>query len=222
MYIWQGGVKIDSFLVTNELRFEFRLPVPEVCGGVTTVYHEGKAYNTVAIGAQCWLRENINAGTRINGSQNMSNNGILEKYCYLDNEANCDIYGGLYQWNEAMRYTLTPGAQGICPLGWHIPTETEYRTLAATVINNGNDLKSIGQGIGNGQGTNASGFSALLAGYRFVDGSYNTLGEFAYFGSSSEHNSGAGKVMYLVHNASGIVHSDLAKTYGLSIRCLKN
>ena len=47
----------------------------------------------------------------------MTNNGIIEKYCYDNNPANCAIYGGLYQWNEMMQYTTQQGAQGICPNG---------------------------------------------------------------------------------------------------------
>lgn len=201
---------------------EFRIPVPDVCHGVTTVYHEGRIYNTVVIGNQCWFKENINAGTRISGILNMADNNILEKYCYLDNEANCDLYGGLYQWNEAMRYTLTPGTQGICPLGWHIPTEAEYQSLAAAVNNDGNSLKSIGQGAGNGQGTNTSGFSALLAGYRYTDGGYNTAGDLAYFWSSSEQNSATAKELHLLNTSSGIIFGNLSKVYGLSVRCIKN
>ncbi len=50
----------------------------------------------------------------IPGANNMTNNGIIEKYCYDNNEANCDIYGGLYQWNEMMQYVTTEGVQGIC------------------------------------------------------------------------------------------------------------
>jgi len=84
---------------------------------------DGKTYNTVLIGTQCWMRENLNIGTRIDGSQNQTDNGTIEKYCYDDLESNCDIYGGLYQWDEAMQYVTTQGVQGICPAGWHLPTD---------------------------------------------------------------------------------------------------
>ncbi len=56
-------------------------------------------------------------------------NGIIEKYCYDDNTSNCDTYGGLYQWEEMMQYVTTPGAQGICPDGWHLPTDEEFKTM---------------------------------------------------------------------------------------------
>ena len=90
-----------------------------------TVQYEGKTYNTVLIGNQCWLKENLDVGTRINLNQSPTNNGIIEKYCYNDNPTNCDTYGGLYKWDEAMQYTTTEGAIGICPSGWHIPSDDD-------------------------------------------------------------------------------------------------
>jgi hypothetical protein len=79
--------------------------------------HDGHKYPTVQIGIQTWMAENLNVGTLINDTTSANNNGILEKYCYEDNESNCDVYGGLYQWNELMNYDTTPGIQGICPPG---------------------------------------------------------------------------------------------------------
>ena len=75
------------------------------------------------------MAENLNVGTRINGSGSQTNNSTIEKYCYDDNEANCTTYGGLYQWDESMQYSTMPGVQGICPTGWHLPTDAEWTTL---------------------------------------------------------------------------------------------
>src|ERR1035437_2147476 len=136
------------------------------CPGVQTVDYGGKTYNTVQIGSQCWLKENLDVGTMINSAtaaDSMRNNGIIEKYCFNDDPNNCTTYGGLYQWNEAMQYVTTPGSKGICPTGWHIPTSAEDSTLITTVSNDGNALKAVGQ---DSTSTNTSGFSALLAGYR--------------------------------------------------------
>ncbi len=58
-----------------------------------------------------------------------TNDGVIEKYCYDDNPANCDEYGGLYNWNEMMMYE--PGGKGICPDGWHIPSDYEWENLCA-------------------------------------------------------------------------------------------
>ena len=64
-----------------------------------------------------------------------------------------------------MQYVNTEGAQGICPEGWHVPTETDLNILNGVVGEDGNTLKAIWQGSGGGAGTNTTGFSALLAGY---------------------------------------------------------
>ena len=170
----------------------------------TTVTYEGKTYNTVLIGTQCWLKENLNVGTRISGIQNPSNNVTIEKYCYNNLESNCDTYGGLYQWNEAMAYSTTPGTQGICPSGWHIPTYAEFQTLGAPLITNGNALKAIGQGTGGGAGTNTSGFSLLIAGYRPSDGNFYNLGNYTYYWSSTEYSTNNPYSMYLDFNTTSI------------------
>jgi hypothetical protein len=77
----------------------------------------GNTYAVVQIGTgkssvQTWMAENLNVGTRIE-NQNSANDGIIEKYCYEDSAYYCDIYGGLYQWNEKMKYDVTPGVHGI-------------------------------------------------------------------------------------------------------------
>ncbi|MBK7175282.1 MAG: hypothetical protein IPH84_19155 [Bacteroidales bacterium] len=100
------------------------------CGQPIIDSRDGKEYNTVLIDSQCWLAENLNIGTRINGSDNQTNNGVIQKYCMNDLESNCSIYGGLYQWDEMMNYTSSSsanpsGRQGICPEGWHIPSLNE-------------------------------------------------------------------------------------------------
>jgi len=192
------------------------------CTGTPTVTYSGKTYNTVQIGNQCWLKENLDVGTMINSMQNATNNGIIEKYCYDDNAANCNTYGGLYQWNEVMQYSTTPGTKGICPTGWHIPTNAELQVLAEAVCNKSNALKSIGQGSGSGQGTNTSGFSALLAGYRYNDGFFYYLGNQADFWSSTEISSNLAYIRHLYSTGSSIALEIDYKGLGFSARCAKD
>jgi uncharacterized protein (TIGR02145 family) len=99
------------------------------CPGMPTVTYEGKTYNTVQIGDQCWFKENLDVGTRVPGNVYHSDNGILEKYCFYDDDEYCEQYGGLYLWNEVMNYTTGEGARGICPEGWHIPSDGEWTQL---------------------------------------------------------------------------------------------
>ncbi len=185
--------------------------------GVATVSYSGKTYNTVQIGNQCWLKENLDVGTRIDGSLNQTNNGgsnEIEKYCYDDDDANCTTYGGLYQWNEAMQYVTTEGTQGICPSGWHIPTLAEFTTLKSEVSDDGNALKA--------GGTNTSGFSALLAGNRNDNGLFGGLEGIAYFWSSTEYDEPSVYNLHLTGNNSSITLSENQKINGFSVRCLKD
>lgn len=192
----------------------------ETCG---TVMYAGKTYNTIVIGDQCWLRQNLDVGTMINGSISQTNNGVIEKYCYDNIPSNCADYGGLYQWDEAMQYTTTPGATGICPNGWHIPTLLEFQILEFTVGSDGNSLKEVGQGFGSGEGTNTSGFSALLAGYLDLDETFNSLGTETYFWSSTIEPPTF--LRYYLHLGGGYSNIGLdyaADQMGFSIRCIKN
>ncbi|MFH1197568.1 MAG: FISUMP domain-containing protein [bacterium] len=192
------------------------------CAGISTVTYYDKIYNTVQIGDQCWLKENLDVGTMINGEDDQTDNGIIEKYCYNNLETNCTTYGGFYQWTEAMQYSTTPGTQGICPPNWHIPTKTEFDILTAVVNNDGNKLKAIGEGSGAGAGTNTSGFTALLAGFRNNFGFFYNLDNYSYFWSSTEYDSNNAYYMYLLNSNSNINLINNIKLFGFNIRCLKN
>jgi uncharacterized protein (TIGR02145 family) len=189
------------------------------CG---TVNYDGKIYNTIIIGTQCWLKENLDVGVMIPGSQNQGNNSVIEKYCYNNDPNNCNIYGGLYQWNETMQYTTTPGVQGICPSGWHLPTLAEFQILSTTVGGDGNALKAIGQGTGGGAGTNTSGFSALLAGIRNQNGTFYNLGLAANFWSSYELPATDAYNLALVGTNSTIYLNYYWQYGALSVRCVKD
>ena len=129
----------------------------EPCPESPTVFYGGKNYNTVKIGTQCWLKENLDI-----------DNVNIEKYCYDNNPIYCQEYGGLYTWDEAMQYNSITEKNDICPIGWHIPTLDEFQVLYDKLDGDGNALKEIGQGEGIAAGTNTSGFSALLTGPSFT------------------------------------------------------
>ena len=194
-----------------------------ICGE-SKVNYGGKTYNTVLIGDQCWLKENLDIGTMITGYP--SNNGVIEKYCYNNVPSNCETYGGLYLWDEAMQYVTTEGAQGICPTGWHMPKEAEYQALINFVNNDGNALKREDQGIDLGQGTNTSGFSALLAGAKgYSGGPYQGLGEWSSFYAGKNGSCGYACVysMGITYNTSTITFGEGAMpSWALSVRCIKD
>jgi uncharacterized protein (TIGR02145 family) len=202
-----------------------------VCGfdcGTDTVTYGGQTYNTVLIGTQCWFKENLNIGTMVTGATTMTNNSIIEKYCYSNTESNCTTYGGLYQWNEAMQYSLDPGVQGICPVGWHIPTDAEQHQLDLYLTDEGNtcnpdrsdsyDCSPAGTRLKPG---GSSGFEGLLAGYRGTGGSFDYLSSYAFFWSSSVSGSFAWR-RFLGSSHTTVRRSARNQTNGLSVRCLKD
>ncbi len=195
------------------------------CPGIPTITYAGKTYNTVQIGNQCWLKENLDVGTMItsnSGDDNQTDNGIIEKYCHDNDEANCTTYGGLYQWNEAMQYVTTEGTQGICPSGWHIPTYAEMQTLESYVNDEAAKLVDESQTTSGYTATNETGFSALFAGYRYYDGSFGLLGYYAGFWSSTEGSSDYARSMYLGSSYSTVNFVNDFELYGFSVRCLKD
>jgi uncharacterized protein (TIGR02145 family) len=185
------------------------------CPGIPNLQYGGQTYNTIAIGDQCWMKENLNIGTMINGNLNQTDNGIIEKYCYNDDTVNCRVYGALYLWNEAMQYDTTEGAKGICPTGWHLPKSVDFINLAANVGNSSNDLKAVGQGTGSGTGINASGFSAILSGNRTYDGKFDNFGLYAEFlGSIND--------IYLDYSNNLINTSPKLNIMGFGVRCIND
>jgi uncharacterized protein (TIGR02145 family) len=207
----------DGIVIFNPAAVLDSCSTPEVA-------FEGGPYPTVKIGNQCWLAKNLNVGTMVPGAGVHQDNSILEKYCYNDDTANCSTYGGYYEWDEAMQYGTSPGSQGICPSGWHIPTQAEYEELSSAVAGDGNALKAAGQGSGGGAGTNTSGFSALLAGARsFSDGSFINFGAYAAFWSSTAAGTTHGWVPLIVATSSSFLTNEIGEQeYGFNVRCLQD
>lgn len=190
--------------------------ISESCIGTETVVYGGKTYNTVQIGYQCWLKQNLDIGTMVSHDSNnddQTNNDTIEKYCYGNDLRKCASNGGLYKWNEAMQYVSTEGTQGICPTGWHIPTLTEYETLKAAVGKDGNALKRVWRGTG----TNTSGFTAVSTGRTGSVGGGFWDSHMAYLWSSTMNN-----YMGLYESGPGIHFSNFMADVGMGVRCIKD
>lgn len=208
---WVKAVGAGSLLLRSQ-------DVP--CPGNPTVEYEGVTYHTVQICEQCWMRENLNVGEWNWGGLPQEDNGLLEKYCFNDELVNCTYYGALYQWGEAMQYATATGSRGICPPGWHIPTYEEFLALEAATGGDANQIKALRQGSGSGAGTNTTGFSALLGGYRHQDGHFSITGYQTYFWTSTAQSTTTTRSLYLFYNYNDYYINDIAKGYGLSIRCV--
>jgi uncharacterized protein (TIGR02145 family) len=211
--------------------FEILEGIP--CLATPIVAFEGQTYNTLQIGNQCWLKENINIGTMINGTYNQTNNNQTEKYCYENDPANCAIYGGLYQWDEMMQYTIQQGTQGICPAGWHLPSNSEWTVLTEFLGGDaiaGGKMKSTGTievGTGlwfapNTSATNESGITALPGGGCTNGGGFNDLGFYAGFWSSTEDATYNGWGWTQGYCFASVSIFTTNKNYSFSVRCIRN
>jgi uncharacterized protein (TIGR02145 family) len=239
--VWEITGSCGSSRDTLVVSFQNALVMNTPCPGVPTVTYAGETYPTVQIGTQCWFAKNLNVGTMINSSATVDsqrNNGILEKYCYNNNPANCATYGGLYQWAEAVQYQngasntaslptpFTGNVRGICPTGWHLPSDAEWSSLGTTLGGSaGGALKST-SGLWlspNTAATNSSGFSALPGGYRITDGRFLFIGVRNFFWSSSESSAANAINHALGHFQSNIDRTNFyAKDSGFSARCIQN
>jgi len=182
------------------------------------------------------MKRNMNVGSRIAGSSDQGTScATIQKYCYADTDANCDTNvqtghtypdGGLYQWNQAMCGSTTPGVQGICPAGWHIATDAEWCTLENYV--DSGDVSCTDTGWrGTDCGTKlkpggTSGFEGNLAGYRFTDGTFNLRGTYGYFWTSSQYSEAASWNRDLGSDDATVGRDSYDKAYGFSVRCLKD
>lgn len=187
-------------------------------------------YSIVQIGAQVWMAQNLNVGTRIDVSSQQTPNGIIEKYCFNNDENNCDVYGGLYQWGEALNWTYFPheeGQQGICPSGWHLPTNAEWETLTNFLGGEavaGGKMKETGVAhwtSPNFRATNSSGFTALAAGIAYT-GNYYWMTFETTFWSSTRFNGTDARVLCIYNDREDVVPRSMWMDLGFSVRCLKD
>ncbi|MCX6271617.1 MAG: hypothetical protein NTU44_10425, partial [Bacteroidetes bacterium] len=199
-----------------------------------SVDYGGKTYHTIKVGSQCWMRENLDIGTMVDsyysGSphSDCSDDGVIEKYCYNNDPANCAIYGGIYDWDEMMTYVNNQATQGICPAGFHIPTNGEWQALVTFLggtLYAGGKMKEPGtthwtsQNIG---ATNESGFTALGTGNRLSEGDFGQLQDYGYFWSSTENTADFAWIHSLYSGDTNVEESYGSKTLGYPVRCIKD
>ena len=217
------------------------------CAGAPTVTdYDGNVYNTIQIGNQCWMKENLKTLHYADGNSitlMTSGNSSSTGYCYRpgNNEDNVASYGYLYNWtalmhNNTSSETNPSCVQGVCPTGWHIPSDAEWDQLLTYVsgqsayLCNGsttNIAKSLSAttGWGTSSGTcyvgnnpstnNATGFSALPAGY--YSGGFDYFGGYAFFWSSTSYYNR--KIMC---NAADVQRSNGSASVAYSVRCLRD
>jgi len=199
---------------------------------------EGNIYKTVVIGTQVWMAENLRTIT-LNNSNNITNvtdagtwvTLTTPAYCWYDNDeaTNKPLYGALYNW-----FTVNTG--NLCPTGWHVPSDNEFKTLEMYLgmtqtqadgyawrgTDQGTQMKNT-TGWTSGNGTNTSGFSALPGGYRYyADGVFYNAGTLSYWWSSVEVSPTNAFYRRLDFDNEGVFREGAVKTAGKYVRCLKN
>ena len=204
---------------------------------------DGNTYNTVSIGAQCWMSENLKTSRYRNGdlipivTDNTAWGNNLQtaqtgKRSWYNNDSTTyeNRYGNLYNWYAVV------DSRGLCPTGWHVSSDDEWKTL--TGINGvgssepGRKLKSTvtnsmqGSGLGwdpGNPGTDNYGFSAFPGGLRSKEGVFNSIRTDAFFWCATQSNTTTAWGRYLSYNNTTVYAHDLGlKEVGASVRCLKD
>jgi uncharacterized protein (TIGR02145 family) len=212
----------------NEVTFTTQASLVQSCQGTPTVTDiDGNVYNTVQIGTQCWTQSNLKVSKYRNGDSiitdldnNQWSSSTTGAYAvYYNILANDSTYGKLYNW-----YVVND-SRGLCPTGWHVPSDVEWNTLGTSV--SGSALRSTTGWYGpNAAGvTNSSGFTALPGGFRRNDGAYYQGGQDGFWWSSTNAGSGTAWCRFLTYDSDG----GLRRTgnghdfrYGFSVRCIKD
>ncbi|MCL1966469.1 MAG: hypothetical protein FWF67_01160 [Fibromonadales bacterium] len=200
-------------------------------GSHNLVTHGGEDYETVAIGKQIWLKRNLNYVPADEGAATNSR-------CYEDKDDNCGKYGRLYDWATAMALpencnkascasqVKTPH-KGICPAGWHIPTNADWEKLLRYADGKAGYLKAADgwndyNGV-SGNGEDKFGFSALPGGTSYPeDGNFYNAGNSGYWWSASELNSTNALRRGMYYDSDSTSYYSYGKTLLLSVRCVRN
>ncbi|MCX6257884.1 MAG: hypothetical protein NTW49_08325 [Bacteroidia bacterium] len=225
----------------NEINFTTLISSNGVpCTGLPTITdYDGNVYNTVLIGTQCWMRENLKTthyadGTSLPDGSNAgdltNNNSAKYWFVYDNNTINKITYGLLYTWTAAMNNApssnnIPSGVQGVCPNGWHLPSDAEWIQLRTFLDGDTSayyKLRESGTSHWNSDNsniTNETGFTLLPGGHRVYLGWYEGLeGESRTWTATQNGSSSAWYqiVIFPMQSLSNI------KSDGYSVRCLKN
>ena len=191
---------------------------------------EGNIYKTVRIGNQVWMAENLKTSTFSDGSEIPDvpdatdwNELTTQGRCWYNNDeaANKDIYGALYNY-----YAVNSGK--LCPAGWHVPSKDEWQKLREALgdtLTGGGKLKEEGTEhwkTPNTGAVNSTGFTALPAGIRYFEGTFNSVTFFTSFWSSTESDNDKSWYLSLYYSDAVAALKTISKKDGFSVRCIKD
>ena len=237
-YVRAYAINTAGTAYGNQLSFTTS-QIPVNPGTVTDA--SNNTYPTVTIGTQVWMAENLRTTKYRDGSNipvvtdntqwanNFNNSTTLPMMCWYNNDQvtyTTNKFGALYNW-----YAINPATNGnknVCPTGWHVPTDAEWTTLTTFLGGEsvaGVKMKSTGTQYWispNTGTTNSSGWSGLPGGYRGLNGPFYLVGSNGYWWSSTENNTDDAWLRALNYTFGGVYRNDNDKTYGFSVRCVRD
>ena len=224
LYYWRVVAKDDSELSTDGPVWEFTTSGPLfICGNPYTDPRDGKIYTTKQFGDKCWMTRNLNHGDMIDGNLDQTDNAFAEKYCYNDEEQNCNTYGALYQWDELMQYGKK-SSQGLCPSGWHPATLEDWQELEMELGMSMAEAQTETGWVGTDQGKQLKegDFQALLSGYRSTSGTFVGESFTGRYWTGTESNSANAWNRNLSSSEDRVQHGFSTKAHGYAVRCVKD
>ena len=201
---------------------------------------EGNTYNTINIGTQVWMAENLkttkyNDGTPIPNITDNTTWIALTTGAYSDysnTPANSITYGRLYNWyvvdNNAATKVASNGGRNVCPTSWHVPSDAEWTTLTTYLGGEsiaGDKLKESGTAhwaSPNTGATNETGFTALPGGNRGGDGLYYIIGNYGFWWSSTEYSTWYAWKRNMHYDGTSVNRANDIKVLGYSVRCVRD
>lgn len=197
----------------------------------TVTDYDGNVYNTIVIGKQEWMKENLRVTHYRNGVL-IPNVTVMQQWgsllngarCYYNNDsiANDTVYGALYNW-----YVIKDAGK-ICPVGWHIPIHEEWNILENLLGGweiAGGKMKETGTlhwKTPNNEATNSTGFTGLPGGMRGLNNMFEYIGENGLWWTSTEFNAEAAWSRYQWYMQAVSDANPVPKNVGMSIRCVKD
>jgi uncharacterized protein (TIGR02145 family) len=183
---------------------------------------EGNIYTTIKIGEQTWMQQNLRVSVDPDSTP-------ITSYIYAGIEELAETYGRLYTWDAAMNGSNAEKAQGICPDGWHIPSDEEWKILEMHLgmTRAEADLSNVWRGVGVGaklRPGGGSGYDVLYSGRRSSSGGYSLLRWYEYMWTSTESGSYAWRrCLDSIPTVTTIGRfNTFPKSYGFSVRCIKD
>ena len=230
---------------SEDKTYTFQFVEWPTCPGMPFVTDlDSNIYNTVQIGNQCWMKENLKTTTFRNGTpiENVESpdhweNTFTGAYVWYENDISWkDLYGAMYNW-----YAVDDD-NGICPTGWHVPSNSEWQVMTSFIggLSKGKELKSCRQinSVMGGDcdteehprwesseyhfGTDDYWFSGLPGGFRYFYGSFTNIGHGSYWWTSTNNTSESAHSRAMYSVMSVIQEGQSLKQSGFSVRCIKD